>query len=101
MTAILAHMAGGGGWALLAFAPAGLFLVIGLLVMIRPVVDGVGKPVQEEDPDDLAYQLLGEEEAREWRRQARRRRAVRRRLLRTAVSDVSDKPGGDRDAVGR
>ena len=98
MTAILAHMAGGGGWALVAFAPAGLLLVIGLLVMIRPVVDELGRPTQAEDPDDLAYQLLGEEEAREWRRQARRRRAVRRRLLRTAASD---KPEGDRDAVGR
>jgi hypothetical protein len=98
VTVLLAHMAGGGGWALLAFAPAGLFLVIGLLLMIRPVVDELGRPTQVEDIDDLAVQLLGEEEAREWRRQLRRRRAVRRRGLRTATSDKLER---GQDAVGR
>ena len=95
MTTILAHMGGGDSLALLAFVPAGLLLLVGLLVMIRPVVDGVSRPVQEEDPDDLAIQVLGEEEAREWRRQARRRRAVRRRAA------AGDRPEGDRDAVDR
>jgi hypothetical protein len=82
---VIAHNAGG-GLGLLAFLPAGLLLLVGLVLMISPVVSQTGRPVREEDEDDLANRLLGEEEARELRRRARRRRALRRRTLRAALS---------------
>ncbi len=86
MEVVIAH-GSGGGLGLLAFFPAGLLLLIGLVLMISPVVSQTGRPVvREEDEDDLASRVLGEEEALELRRRARRRRAVRRRTLRAAVS---------------
>lgn len=85
MEVILAH-GSGGGLGLLALFPAGLLLLVGLVVMLSPVVSQVGRPVREEDEDDLAHRLLGEEEARELHRQSRRRRAMRRRTWRTALS---------------
>jgi hypothetical protein len=86
MEVIIAH-GSGGGLGLLAFLPAGLLLLVGLVLMLSPVVSQTGRPVvREEDEDDLANRLLGEEEAQRLRKQARRRRAVRRRTLRGAPS---------------
>lgn len=85
MEVIIAH-GSGGGLGLLAFLPAGLLLLVGLVLMLSPVVSQAGRPAREEDEDDLANRLLGEEEALELRRRARRRRAVHRRTLRAALS---------------
>ncbi len=79
MEVIIAHGAGG-GLGLLAFAPVGLLLLVGLVLMFSPVISQVGRPTPPEvDEDDDLARLLGEEEAREVRKRARRRRAVRRR----------------------
>jgi hypothetical protein len=80
MEVVIAH--GGGGLGILAFFPAGLLLLVGLVLVFSPIASQSGQPVREEDEDDLANRLLGEEEAREFRRRSRRRRAVRRRTLR-------------------
>jgi hypothetical protein len=85
MEVIVAH-GPGGGLGLLAFLPAGLLLLVGLVLMLSPVVSQAGRPVREEDEDDLANRLLGEEEARELRRRARRKRATRRRTRRASLS---------------
>jgi hypothetical protein len=78
MEVIVAH-GSGGGLGLLAFAPVGLLLLVGLVLMFSPVVSQVGRPPPPEVDDDDLARLLGEEEAREVRKRARRRRAVRRR----------------------
>jgi hypothetical protein len=79
MEVIVAH-GSGGGFGLLAFVPVGLLLAIGLVLMFSPIVSQAGRPSPPEvDEDDLAFRVLGEEEARELRKRARRRRAVRRR----------------------
>jgi hypothetical protein len=83
MEVVIAHA--GGALGLLAFLPAGLLLLVGLVLVFSPIATQSGRPVQQEDEDDLANRLLGEEEAREFRRRSRRRRAVRRRTLRSAL----------------
>src|SRR6266540_4236701 len=82
MEVVIAH-GSGGGLGLLAFFPVGLLLLVGLVLMFSPIVSQTGRPVREED--DLANRVLGEEEAREFHRRARRQRAVRRRTLRAAL----------------
>ncbi len=84
MEVVIAH-GSGGGLGLLAFFPVGLLLLVGLVLMFSPIVSQTGRPVREEDEDDLANRVLGEEEAREFHRRARRQRAVRRRTLRAAL----------------
>jgi hypothetical protein len=91
MHAFVAH-GPGGGLGLLAFLPVGFLLLVGLVLMISPVVSEIGRPAPKEDEDDLANQVLGEDEARELRRRARRKRAVRRRSRRSGSSGQS--PGG-------
>jgi hypothetical protein len=81
MEVVIAH-GSGGGLGLLAFFPAGLILLVGLVLVFSPIATQSGRPVQQEDEDDLANRLLGKEEALELRRRSRRRRAVRRRSLR-------------------
>ena len=81
MEVVIAH-GSGGGLGILAFFPAGLLLLVGLVLVFSPIATQSGRPVQQEDEDDLANRLLGEEEARDLRRRSRRRRAVRRRSLR-------------------
>jgi hypothetical protein len=96
MEVIIAH-GSGGGLGLLAFFPAGLLLLLGLVLILSPVASQNGRPVvREEDEDDLASRLLGEEQARELRRRGRRRRAVRRRTQRVTLPGKPDRgDGGD------
>ncbi len=78
---ILAHAGGEDGTLfLLAFAPVGVILLIGFVIVLRPVVNSMGQPQPREE--DLADRLLGEEEAQRVRSQNRRRRGIRRRVLR-------------------
>ena len=80
MEVIIAH-GSGGGLGILAFLPAGLLLLVGLVLILSPVVSASDRSVHEESEDELD-RLLGKEQARDVRRQARRKRAVRRRMLR-------------------
>ncbi len=87
---ILAHAGGDDGMLfLLAFAPVGVILLVGFVIVLRPVVTSMGQP--EERKEDLADRLLGEEEARRVRSQARRRRGMRRRRLRDHQARKVDK----------
>jgi hypothetical protein len=79
---ILAHAGDAdGALVLLLFVPAGVMLLIGLLLVFLPLtVSPYDQPSVREE--DLADRLLGEEEARRLRSQGRRRRGMRRRVLR-------------------
>ena len=93
---MLAHAADASGWGMLAFIPVGFLLLVGLIIVLRPVVTGIAG-TEEREEDDLASQLLGADAARELRRKARRRRAVhrlRRRASTTITSDASVSPNG-------
>jgi hypothetical protein len=99
MEVVIAHGAGG-GLGILAFFPAGLLLLVGLVLVFSPIATQSGQPVREEDEDDLANRLLGDEEARDLRRRSRRRRAVRRRTLRANLP-TRPGPGGDSEDTRR
>jgi hypothetical protein len=88
---ILAHAGGEDGTLmLLALAPVGLILLVGFVIVLRPVVNAIGQPQPVEREKDLADQLLGEEEAQRVRSEGRRRRGIRRRLLRAHLASRSD-----------
>jgi hypothetical protein len=91
MEVIIAH-GSGGGLGILAFFPAGLLLLVGLVLILRPVVSESGRGVADETEDELD-RVLGKEQARDVRRQARRRRAVRRRMLRADAAAEPGRPG--------
>lgn len=89
---ILAHAGGEDGTLfLLAFAPVGVILLVGFVIVLRPVVNAIGQPQPREREEDLADRLLGEEEAERVRSQGRRRRGVRRRLVRAHLARRSDR----------
>jgi hypothetical protein len=84
---ILAHAGGEDGTLmLLALAPVGLILLVGFVIVLRPVVNAIGQPQPVEREKDLADHVLGEEEAQRLRVQGRRRRSIRRRLLRAHLT---------------
>ena len=98
---MLAHAADASGWGMLAFIPVGFLLLVGLIIVLRPVVTGIAG-TEEREEDDLASQLLGADAARELRRKARRRRAVhriRRRASTTTTSDANVSPNGTRKTL--
>jgi hypothetical protein len=91
---ILAHAGDtDGALFLLLFAPAGLMLLVGLLLVFLPLTSS---PFDQPPPreEDLADRLLGEEEARRLRSQGRRRRGLRRRALRDHLA-ASRRASGD------
>jgi hypothetical protein len=85
--AILAHAGDAdGALVLLLFLPAGAMLLAGLLLVFLPLtVSPFDRPVVR-DEDDLAEQLLGEEEARRLRSRGRRQRSLRRLAVRRQVA---------------
>lgn len=92
---MLAHAADASGWGMLAFIPVGFLLLVGMILVLRPVVSGItGTEEPQEEADDLAAQLLGPDEARELRRKARRRRAVHRLRRRASITSGSVSPNG-------
>jgi hypothetical protein len=71
-----------GGGSILYFLPTLAFLVLGLLFILRVNrMPGGQSPPREGQEDDLAAKVLGDEEAQELHRRARRKRALRRRNL--------------------
>jgi hypothetical protein len=71
-----------GGGSILYFLPTLVFLVLGLLFIFGSNRFQDGQPAPREgQEDDLAAKVLGDEEAQELHRRARRRRALRRRAL--------------------
>jgi hypothetical protein len=89
---ILAHAGGDDGTLfLLAFAPVGVILLVGFVIVLRPVVNSIGQPQPVKREEDLADRLLGEEEAQRMRSRSRRRRGIRRRLVRAHLTRDADK----------
>jgi hypothetical protein len=85
---ILAHAGDtDGALFLLLFAPAGLMLLVGLLLVFLPLT---ASPFDRPPPreEDLADRVLGEEEARRLRSQGRRRRGLRRRAVRAHLAVI-------------
>jgi hypothetical protein len=71
-----------GGGSILYFLPTLAFLVLGMLFILRiNRLPGDQSPPREGQEDDLAAKVLGDEEAQELHRRARRKRALRRRNL--------------------
>jgi hypothetical protein len=69
-----------GGGSILYFLPTLAFLLLGILFIFRANRLQSGQsPPHEGQEDDLAAKVLGDEEAQELHRRARRRRALRRR----------------------
>jgi hypothetical protein len=71
-----------GGGSILYFLPTLAFLVLGILFIFgsNRFQGGRSSPREGQD-DDLAAKVLGDEEAQELHRRARRRRALRGRAL--------------------
>ncbi len=67
-----------GGGSILYFLPTLAFLLLGMLFILRA---NRQPPPREGQEDDLAAKVLGDEEAQELHRRARRKRALRRRNL--------------------
>jgi hypothetical protein len=71
-----------GGGSILYFLPTLAFLVLGILFIFRANrFQSSQSPPREGQEDDLAAKVLGDEEAQQLHRRARRKRALRRRNL--------------------
>lgn len=82
------------GPVLIMLVPAGILYGIGLILCLSPVISAMGQPPKSES-EKLATEMLGEEEAKEQARKARRLRSLHRREVEESKEVIATGPRRD------